>query len=48
MSETSSLIASVVRVQTYPKVYDNAPPTLFYGKFLGKSMEDEEAEWRNA
>lgn len=45
MSEASSL-NSVVRVQTWLKIDDDVPLAMFHEKFWGKSMEDEEAEWR--
>jgi hypothetical protein len=44
MSEPSSL-ASVVRVQTWPKTDDKNVLALFHTKFWGKNMKDEESEW---
>jgi hypothetical protein len=38
----------VVAVKTWPKVRDDHPLALFFRKFWGKSMEDEEAEWQKA
>ena len=43
---SASELTSVVRVCTWPKVDDQYPIALFHKKFWGKSMEDEEAEWR--
>jgi len=45
MSESSSL-ASVVSTQTW-KADDNTPVAQFHKKFWGKSMKDEESEWRD-
>ena len=46
MSESSSL-ASVVSNQTW-KADDGTPLALFHKKFWGKSMKDEESEWRKS
>jgi hypothetical protein len=45
MSKSSSL-ASVVGTQTW-KADDNTPVAQFHKKFWGKSMKDEESEWRD-
>jgi hypothetical protein len=44
MSQSS--LASVVSTQTW-KADDKTPLALFHKKFWGKSMKDEESEWRN-
>jgi hypothetical protein len=46
----SSSLASVVRVkfQKWQKLDDEYPLALFHVRFWGKSMEDEEEEWRKA
>jgi hypothetical protein len=46
MSESSSL-ASVVSNLTW-KADDGTPLALFHKKFWGKSMKDEESEWRKS
>jgi hypothetical protein len=46
MFESSSL-ASVVCNETW-KADDNTPLALFHEKFWGKSMKDEESEWRKS
>ena len=48
MSELeSSSLASVVRNPTW-KADDETPLALFHKKFWGKSMKDEESEWRKS
>src|SRR6202042_1636592 len=48
MSDSSSL-ASVVRVKSRKwQKLDDEPLALFHARFWGKSMEDEEKEWRKA
>jgi hypothetical protein len=47
MSESSSL-ASVVCNKTWKADDDKTPLALFHKKFWGKSMKDEESEWRES
>ena len=49
-SSDSSSLASVVRVKfrKWQKLDDEYPLALFHVRFWGKSMEDEEEEWRKA
>ena len=49
-TRTSSSLASVVHVKfrKWQKLVDRHPLALFHARFWGKSMEDEEEEWRKA
>jgi hypothetical protein len=49
ISDSSSL-ASVahVKFRKWQKLADECPLALFHARFWGKSMEDEEEEWRKA
>jgi hypothetical protein len=46
LAPAPSSLASVVRIETWPKVHGGHPLALFHMKFWGKSMADEEAEWQ--
>jgi len=43
----SSSLADVLKAQTFLKMDNDFPLTLFHAKFWGKSMKDEEEKWRN-